>query len=1579
MDSGKTEKNMKRRLLLSAVFATFLLATTFLLMCAQPTGHTISTADGLSLTLSADGRVQSLTLNGDELPITPGPALWLRDMSHAGEVTTPNLLGNPGFEQELTGWHVTQQKGIEASVTEDHAHSGSRAMELVGAGGQGLGGIALSTVAPIPVTPGQRYRVSGYFLSSRGYVEGVSGTPPVRQEQMWQGTIRPNGLYVRWRDATGAQLGETTLVAPLHWNAHNWRKISGEVRAPAGAAGMDVIIGGRLRDDTLWVDDLDVVASPETDKPVTGSITPCESAPSNCLRQVATLPGSGLVLTATYTAMTDHIKVHVAVRDTTGADRALEVVWGLPLDLTSGSPDWRWWDDVRHSRTIQSADVASPPPEHQFPAGLSWAYEHVVSGVWDGWLPMSLYPYTVVEDGSHGLALATPLNSPRLVKLAYDQGEKRYEARSYLGISPQAVEVGPTADFSLELYRVDPTWGFRAAMDAFARRHPAWFTPPHKMSGYTNYERGDYTSPAGARHVLENDGKGIFTAEYIVADAPLNVAPSSAPMPSYTQTITLVQSMLHSPSMADRLKAQAITNSVALASNGDWQLKHVGEFEWAQGRWQAVWYTSVDPDIAGGWGPYLWGWDVDRAISATEAISAVLDGVMMDNFLTVPGVDLDPDHLALTNAPLTYDVSTYRPGVHNMTNIDEFFAWLRRQLHRRGRDDMVITINFWGVGTPNALAPWIDAFGGEGDTHGEPTTNWDAHILDYRRAIAYHKPQSWTNGRKDLTTADAKAYVARALFYGIFPTRKQTATGWDAGAEEVLTQAQRLRNTYAPAGWEPLTYARTSNPNVWIERFGDPPTRPKGLYFTIYNPTDITRTTAITIESAPLGLTDPAAATLTDIAITQTIPFTVVGGNIHAILAVPPRWTRIVRVDGGTEAPTPTPTATPSWTQRYLPLLLKRWHRHAKPTATPTVGATATASPTPTSTPTVGVTATASPTPTAEATATASPTPKAATVLIDAALEHSPGPLSPLWRPSIVWQGGGGGGSNINPYLVDFWSEHGGFDRIGLVRIVPELDSIARNEYHLDDYADLVQEVRDHGGRLLVKIRTTPYTYTNTTDPPAACPPNDPTDWRYEHRYAKYGVANDKRVAYGRMIQDFIRYFSAEGEVVSNTVLFGDDTPHETLGMPNVLYELWDEPNYDMLWCDTEEHFLDLYELIVQAADHLRAQDSHVLPFTIGGPGWREQTLRNRYLPAGFGAPKCLPADKPDCGAIRRFYDGLKQRGYLENGHVSWWSYSYLPTELTTGESRTHLDNIRTILHDPRYEGHYDDTLVVVGEWGPPFGNAALDLLPASTWQDEAHRFFGLDINDDNEVGASLVPARLWDMTRASPPPDYQTYFQIGEWPVSEYLPLFKGTAGIFTAQILGLRKAVANVFLMLNRLQPRELSTSYHANPRLNMVATSSEDGRKLAALLWYHPSIKPYETDSTVRYDDLLDSLTRDGIGPVAVTVGFQHLTPGATYTQTVSVVDATHSNAFTYRHAVADDLTAHCGSDPSQWQKACVYQRIGEINNWTLDENGASVALETTTGSLTADDQGRGEITLTANPYSVWLVTLEQRVSQ
>jgi len=839
----------------------------------------ITTDDGLSLTLSEDGQVTALAMDGDPLPIDPAPALWVRDMSAAGQVSEPNLLSNPGLEDGETGWQIGAQVGTDIVFTDTVSHSGDWSLQLHGFQTENLGR-ATMVADPVDVTPGQHYRLSAYFLSGQGYVRAMDGTPPRRQDQVWRGLAWPNGIYLSWLDGEGEPIGDMVMVAPLHWEAYSWRKVSGEVRAPPDAAQMELTIGGRLQDEYLWVDDLSIVASPEVEQPIAGTVT----QQGDQLIQTATI-AAGLTLTATYTAEADHIAVHVELQDTVEVDRALEVIVALPMDADG----WNWWDDVRHSRpiTVGSA-VADPPPEYPLPSCLSWTYEHVVSGVWDGWLPISLYPYALIEDGSHGLALAASLDSPRLVKLAYDQDQQRYEARGYLAISPLATKLDGRADLSLELYRVDPTarlsspksWGFRGAMDRFAARHPTWFESPRPMHDYNGYDRGYYMTKAGAQEVLAYDQQGIFTAQYIVAESPLKDGPVSEPMPTYKETIELVEELANSPKEAAVAESQAITSSVAYGPNGDWMIKHVGEYNWAPGVWEIVWQTSTDPDIEGGWGEFTWNWAISASIEATEAISAVLDGVMMDNFMSATGVDIRPDHLALTDTPLAYNVATYQPGVHNAANMDEFFLWLRDTLDAQGRDDMAIAINFWGIATPNGLARHIDAFGGEGGSKTKAYQNWNPRILDYRRAIAYHKPQAWANGEPDLTLDDVGQFVDLALFYAILPARKDEATNWEPGSDQLITDTQQVLFQFWGAGWEPVTQAWTDNEDVWVERFGSgfqvsglrsltdnpqPETQNPKLYFTVHNTLTETVPFTLTVDTAALGIAGPERLTVAEL------------------------------------------------------------------------------------------------------------------------------------------------------------------------------------------------------------------------------------------------------------------------------------------------------------------------------------------------------------------------------------------------------------------------------------------------------------------------------------------------------------------------------------------------------------------------------------------------------------------------------------------------------------------------------------------------------------------------------------------
>jgi len=859
--------------------------------------YTLATADGLALTLSENGEISSLRIDGQELVSIPAPALVLRDLSDAGSVIAPNLIANPGFEAGLDHWSEALNQGLDIGVVVSPTHSGDHALAFTNTvTTTRVAGYASRSIA---VTPGQRYRLSAWFLSSTGYVTYPMGTPPLMQMKIYRTFQAGNGLYVAWLDGNGMALGQPQLVTPLHTEASRWRLIRGEVTAPPGASQVRALIGVRISDQILWVDDVVFVASPETDALLSGIVAPCPGQ-DDCLQQTVT--SSGLAITVTYTAHGDYIAVHGEVVDATGRDRALDVGWGVPL----ATGDSVWWDDAHTTRPITDTGL----------------YVNQISAIYDGWLPMSLYPYAGVQMDDAGLALGLPLNRPHLAMLALDGATGRYGVTFHLGISPQAIQVGPRATFDLMLYRFDPAWGFRDVIARHQALQADFYTTPRvaALYDYQGRSQGQYYTTWGAHIVKQEDISNTYSAQYTSSDMVLRVARSDRPRPTMDDIMHVLSLTLNSPYTESVALGEAITQSAAVEPNGEWSLKQVGIFPWDTEHWEAAWAGNVDPDIQEGLASFLMDYRISRAFQATEAITAQLDGVQIDNFMSNPTFDLRPEALAASDWSLSYTPHTYQPAVHTGFAQAEFLAYLRLYLDENWGRERDITINFWALGHGNYLVPYIDGFGSEGQLHpnGEGE-NFKPQILDYRRALTAQRPYLFTIQASGVTASQAYTVGQLALLYGVYPGHGPNGQGWDPAADQIISDTAKLVRHYWAAGWEPLTYAQAEEENVWIERFGDAPSPSqqvgdRGLYFTIHNRSDITRTGIITIESAPLGLTDPAAAVLTDIAITQTIPFVVANGNIRFSLTLGPRQTRIVQVNGGVQQPTPTPTAsvTPS-------------------------------------------------------------------------------------------------------------------------------------------------------------------------------------------------------------------------------------------------------------------------------------------------------------------------------------------------------------------------------------------------------------------------------------------------------------------------------------------------------------------------------------------------------------------------------------------------------------------------------------------------------------------------------------------
>lgn len=97
-------------------------------------GARVITGDGLSLTLDASGQVTALSLNGEALPVNTAQPLLLRDLTEAAAANAPNLLANPGFEEEESGWGRYLTKGdISIQAASDDPREGEHALALLAA------------------------------------------------------------------------------------------------------------------------------------------------------------------------------------------------------------------------------------------------------------------------------------------------------------------------------------------------------------------------------------------------------------------------------------------------------------------------------------------------------------------------------------------------------------------------------------------------------------------------------------------------------------------------------------------------------------------------------------------------------------------------------------------------------------------------------------------------------------------------------------------------------------------------------------------------------------------------------------------------------------------------------------------------------------------------------------------------------------------------------------------------------------------------------------------------------------------------------------------------------------------------------------------------------------------------------------------------------------------------------------------------------------------------------------------------------------------------------------------------------
>ncbi len=267
-----------------------------------------------------------------------------------------------------------------------------------------------------------------------------------------------------------------------------------------------------------------------------------------------------------------------------------------------------------------------------------------------------------------------------------------------------------------------------------------------------------------------------------------------------------------------------------------------------------LWLDDVSLDVGGR------NFLANGGFEEAELLPCRLDGVYLDTMECYEAnLNYRRAHWLHTEEPLTFD-SARNPAMQQVFSHISFAKHIAEWMHSGDR----LTFGNCVPVTPFA-APYLDVMGTEFFWKpGGTWSPWPDSEFNFARFMSRGKPYCALQ-YSDLTVDEETRYVKRCLFYGVFPSNQGAPSGGWYWADPIVVNRHRpVFAKYVPtiievaeAGWQPVTLARTDDPDVWIERFGDG----KTLYLTVFNPSATRKTVTVTLDprsevTLRSGLTD---------------------------------------------------------------------------------------------------------------------------------------------------------------------------------------------------------------------------------------------------------------------------------------------------------------------------------------------------------------------------------------------------------------------------------------------------------------------------------------------------------------------------------------------------------------------------------------------------------------------------------------------------------------------------------------------------------------------------------------------------
>ncbi|MDX6319960.1 MAG: hypothetical protein QOD35_3360 [Nocardioidaceae bacterium] len=803
---------------------------------------TVASGDGLALTLSSTGSVSSLKIGGREVAGGTAPLFSVRKVGG-----TPNLLPNPGFETDANRNDIPDHWRLMSGTVRprwvsDQAHTGTRSIRFHSPS-IGTSTTLQTTVAVRPDT----YYTAGSWIRSRNVKPAAATAEP---------ETGPSPVRLKIKQFDGSTAVKTDQAYGYTDTVGWYRKFVGFKTQP-NVTSVRVFAQIVHGSGTVWFDDLQVN---KLYRPAWG--TGSGTVTGTGARATFDGAANDMNIDATIASHPDDLRIDGIVSSPTNTTTPFQLRVTLPLNAAG----WDWWDDPRHKRDITSAG--------RYENLTQWNVQQT-----------SRYPFNTVSDAHSALTVGIPLDEPKLARARYANGRLTFTFD--LGVSPAtSIFGGAKVPFSLVLYRSDPAWGYRAAIEKYYQLFPndferhtqvaregGWFGQVDRSRLDTTYDdfglglnmialgTGNDGGDAdwGTDFLPWDNARGIYTTAYNHHWGYKHPNVDDPDTPTYAKEIERIKAdaAMTPATYEDRRRRD---RSIATLNSGARDNNNRLLYARYQGFMQH--YENLYPLN----GPLDWRtvsriYQMDPALADADRVGATLDALHLDS---VSGMrrwgaadDYYQPHWANASYGLTFSYDSGRVVDRLAFGVASQVQYVSNYAHSHG---MFLSANFNASDARSAAwfgAAAIDYFGLERGLpekvsgQNDPYSSVDGYAL-FKRTLADQRPISTIDADCDShTTADLAERFQQTMLYGIYMGCGGT-TSWSEDERSVFAKYTPLLREIDAAGWEVVTRARSSNPDVWVERFGSL-SDDGGVWLPVHNPTDTPQAYTMTVEGSVVG------------------------------------------------------------------------------------------------------------------------------------------------------------------------------------------------------------------------------------------------------------------------------------------------------------------------------------------------------------------------------------------------------------------------------------------------------------------------------------------------------------------------------------------------------------------------------------------------------------------------------------------------------------------------------------------------------------------------------------------------------